>query len=439
MGLPRWTLLGRREWRTWLARAARPLLVAAITFGPALPAFADDDAGADTRPTAVTSDTTSQVIPGEFIVALNDSVADPVLTATLMAAQYGLGLKHTYRYAIKGFAVTIPDLALPALKLDARVQFVAPNRSILVSGQEVPTGIRRVGADQSTARSGDGGGSVDIDIAVIDTGIDGSHQDLTVVGGHDCTDSSRGWSDDNGHGTHVAGIAAARDNGTGVVGVAPGARLWAVKVLNSKGSGSWAQIICGIDWVTKNKDTITVANMSLSGSGSDDGRCGLVNLDPLHKAICGSVNAGITYVVAAGNSKADAATRVPAAYEEVITVSALTDFDGLVSGAASTGCDSAQKDDTFATWSNHGRDVDIAAPGVCVLSTYKGGGYVRMSGTSMSTPYVAGAAGLFKSRNRSASPAQVRSGLLTKAEPLGSAHTDPSGKHPEPVLQVKGL
>src|SRR5204862_6830892 len=122
-----------------------------------------------------------------------------------------------------------------------------------------------------------------------------------------CNRSGQTARDDNGHGTHVAGTIAARNNGAGVVGVAPATKLYAVKVVNAQGSGTDAQVICGIDWVTANAATlgIKVANMSLGGPGADDGNCGNTNADALHRAICNSVAAGVTYVVAAGNSSED--------------------------------------------------------------------------------------------------------------------------------------
>ena len=122
-----------------------------------------------------------------------------------------------------------------------------------------------------------------------------------VAGGRNCTTGAR-YNDGNGHGTHVAGTIGAKDDANGVVGVAPGARLWAVRVLNNNGSGSWSSVICGIDWVTANANTIEVANMSLGGTGSDTG----CNDARLHRAICNSVAAGVTYAVAAGNESDDA-------------------------------------------------------------------------------------------------------------------------------------
>jgi subtilisin len=242
-----------------------------------------------------------------------------------------------------------------------------------------------------------------VDVAVIDTGI-ARHPDLSIAGGVNCS-TGRSYDDGNGHGTHVAGTIAAKDDGNGVVGVAPGARLWAVRVLDNQGSGSFSSIICGIDWVTGRAGLIEVANMSLGGGGPESA-CG--GSDAMHNAICRSVRAGVTYVVAAGNEATDAKNSVPASYDEVITVSALADFNGQPGGGAAATC-RADVDDTLADFSNYGKDVDLTAPGVCINSTWKGGGYNTISGTSMASPHAAGAAALYNAKNGGASPAQVQS------------------------------
>ncbi len=382
----------------------------------------------------------TDIIPGRYVVVLKDGVANPGRVAADLAARYGLAVEHVYEHVLPGFAAAIPDPRLPQVRADPRVLFVAADRVLRPFAQVLPTGVDRVQADLSSAAAGDGRGMVNVDVAVLDSGIDPAHPDLNVEGGYNCTGPDRAaWADARGHGSHVAGIIGARDDATGVVGVAPGARLWAVKIVNDLGVATDSTALCGIDWVTRHR-SIEVANMSLGGTGLDDGNCGRSNLDALHLAICRSVAAGVTYVVAAGNAATDAGLVVPAAYDEVITVSALADYDGRPGGGASPTCDAAA-DDTFPVWSNHGADVDLGAPGVCILSAYKQGGYQTLSGTSMAAPHVAGAAALYLAAHRRAGPGDVRAALTSPAnsEALGAGHTDPSGRHPEPVLQARNF
>ena len=212
--------------------------------------------------------------------------------------------------------------------------------------------------------------------------------------------------------------------------------------MDKRGNGSWSSVICGLDYVTSkapaNGGPIRVANLSLGGYGVSDENCGNTNKDALHKAICRARDAGVTIVVAAGNSGANAANFVPAAYNDaVITVSALADSDGKEGGAGPSLSYGA--DDTFATFSNWGTPVDIAAPGVSIYSTWLNNGYKAISGTSMASPHVAGAAALYIATHPGASWSSVRDALISLAEPLGAGHTDPSGLHPEPVLLVGSL
>jgi subtilisin len=347
---------------------------------------------------------------GSYIVVLKDT-ASPSLTARAHAGRYGARVGHVYRHALKGYSARLSSDRVAALKADPSVAAVAPDLPVHAFVQTLPTGINRIDGELSSTVSGNGSGEVDVDVAIIDTGIQLNHPDLNARNGTNCVTPGAQAQDDHGHGTHVAGTAAARDNADGVVGVAPGARVWAVKVLNAAGSGTTSQIICGIDWVTANAGTIEVANMSLGGASFFGAFSGCNSaFDPMHPAICRSVQAGVTYAVAAGNSAADANTFVPATYSQVITVSALADFNGAPGGGAAATC-RADEDDTFANFSNFGADIDIIAPGVCILSTYLGGGYNTFSGTSMASPHVAGAAALYKSTNPGASPAQVKSAL----------------------------
>jgi len=229
----------------------------------------------------------------------------------------------------------------------------------------------------------------------------------------------------------VAGTIAAQDNSNGAVGVAPGAKLYGVKVLSNSGTGFQSWIIKGIDWVTGRKAefndgsgdgdpgvNFAVANMSLGGSGTD-GSC---ESNAYHKAICNSVAAGVTYTVAAGNSNADFQNFVPATYSEVLTVTAVSDSDGVPGGqGAAPSCRTGEKDDYAATFSNYAtlasdQNHTIAAPGVCIYSTWKSGGYNTISGTSMASPHIAGAAALYRAKNPTATPAQVMGALHEGAE-----------------------
>jgi subtilisin family serine protease len=233
---------------------------------------------------------------------------------------------------------------------------------------------------------------------VLDSGIDLANADLAASDGTNCIKPGTTSTDDNGHGTNVAGIIAARNNGARVTGVAPGTRLYSVKVLNSKNIGTLSQILCGIDWVTAHAAAldIRVANMSIVGTGSDDGNCGLTNKDAYHQAICRSTAAGVAYVAAAGNAKADLAKTAPAAYSETLPVTAMSDANGLAGGgSAFTVCKTAEKDDQYGTYSNYAvsaanRARVVAAPGTCVVSDGRGGGTSTYTGTSQAAPHVAG-------------------------------------------------
>jgi len=358
-----------------------------------------------------------------YIVTL---AADADLTTSLRGLSERLAFTpdRVYRTVLHGFAAQLTDRQRASLAADPRVRTIVADQPVAVTAQSLPTGVDRIEADASSTLAGNGSGSISGPaVAIIDTGIDIDHPDLNVAGGVNCS-SGRSFDDGHGHGTHVAGTVGARDDANGVVGVAPGVPLYAVRVLNNAGSGSWASVICGVDWVTANASSrnIKVANMSLGGSG-DDGSC---TDGGLRQAICESTAAGVTYVVAAGNDNADLATFVPATYPEVLTVSAMADFNGQPGGGAAATCRS-DVDDTAADFSNFAttaEDIDhtIAAPGVCIHSTWKRGGYNTISGTSMASPHVAGAAALCLSAGAcSGTPAQVIDKLQADAaaQPAG--------------------
>jgi subtilisin family serine protease len=271
-----------------------------------------------------------------------------------------------------------------------------------ILAQTVPWGVGRIDADISSARAGNGSGVVTgVNVFIIDTGI-ATHPDLNRVRHVNFTGDGRN-TDCNGHGTHVAGTVAARDNTSDVVGVAPGAPLTGVKVLGCNGSGTTSGVIKGVDWVTANASKPAVANVSLGGGFSQ----------ALNDAVLRSVRSGVFYAVAAGNSGAQACDGSPA------SAGAGTN-NGIMTTAAT------DRTNNEASFSNFGRCVDIWAPGVSILSTRRGGGTTTFSGTSMASPHVAGTAALYLSKraNATATPAAVEAALSVDARETDTSSKD---------------
>ncbi len=367
--------------------------------------------------------TSANIIPGRYIVILKNGV-DSEAAATDASQEDGVQVDVVYGRAVHGYAGQMTDAQAQALARDPDVALVEPDKRVSAElhtnqFQTLPTGIDRIDADQNATAhitNAPGATPLNIDVAVIDSGVDTQHPDLNVAGGRGFTGSfcsNHAYEDNNGHGTHVSGTIAAKDDDRGVVGVAPGARIWAVKVLDQNGEGTDSCVIAGIDWVTDRRAeyndgagdgdpgiNIRVANMSLGGDDSP----------AICTAINSSVAAGVIYAVAAGNSGTDASNFSPANCSSAIAVSAFADFDGKPGGLAdqSPGIQFASctqsKDDYWACFSSFGTVVDIAAPGVNIISTYiasPGCGslpycYAISSGTSMATPHVTGALALFE-------------------------------------------
>jgi subtilisin len=294
--------------------------------------------------------------------------------------------------------------------------------------QTIPTGVNRVDADLSAAKSGDGvGPEVDADIAILDTGVN-RHPDLNLF---QCVSFLYFASipfplcnDRSDHGTMVAGIAAAKDNNIGVVGTAPGARIWALKVLGDNGNGDESDAIEGLNYVAAHAKEIEVANLSFEQAGFSF---------PFFVATSILVLRGVVVVAAAGNSNIDANSVAPANIPWAITVSAMTDSDGKCGGVGPA--IPAQKkhwfqpnsipnpDDFFRSSSNYGSAVDLAAPGSRINSTNNVTGYSTASGTSFAAPHVSGAAALYKSLHPTANLFQVDAFLKstgTKAPATGN-------------------
>ena len=387
-----------------------------------------------------------------YLVSLRPLAGASGAFAALQADRLGFTVLDTYSNAVSGFAATMTPAVRNRLRANPLVASIQADRPIRGTAQYVPYGITRVHADVSKTASIDAVDPprIDVNVAVLDTGVDTGHDDLNVAGGYSCA-KGRSYDDHYGHGTHAAGTIGALDDRRGVVGVAPGARIFGVKVLDDDANGTTRELLCGIEWVTSTrydndpKNDIDVANLSLGGVGTDDGNCGKSDNDVLHQAICKSVEAGVTYVVAAGNEHEDASSLIPAAYSEVITVSAVADADGRSGGEGGSPACRPDEDDTLANFSNHGSVVDIAAPGVCIFSTMPkdaeigdGSGYGTLTGTSFAAPHVAGAAALWISLHPAASPAEVRSALIAAGSFDWDNKDDPDG-HKEPLVDVSSF
>ncbi len=317
----------------------------------------------------------------------------------------GGNIKYTY-HLVPAIAASVPQTAIEALTRNPRVTRVEPDIEVYAVDAELDNtwGVKRIGGGtQSNGNNGAG-----VKVAIIDSGINYNHPDLAAnyVGGYDFVNKDTNPMDDNGHGTHVAGTVAARDNDTGVVGVAPGASLYGLKVLGANGNGSYSAVIAALQWSVDNG--IQVTNNSYGSSG-DPGTTVKAAFDTAYAA-------GVLNVAAAGNSgnPAGAGNNViyPAKWASVIAVAA------------------TDSSDKRASWSSTGPDVELAAPGVSINSTLKGGGYGTMSGTSMASPHVAGtaalviASGITDANGNGKINDDVRQKLTATADDLGAAGRD---------------
>ncbi len=281
-------------------------------------------------------------------------------------------IEEVYQTALQGFTVKMAPGQAKKMELDPNVGYISPDEVVTLSpieingkpggggttpAQTIPWGITMIGGGVTYTGT---------NVAwIIDTGVDLTHPDLHVGVGVSFVPRVTSPNDDNGHGSHVAGTIAAINNTIGVIGVAAGATVIPVKVLDRSGSGAYSTIISGVDYVAANGKPGDVANMSLGGGFNQ----------PLNDAVINAASKGIRFSLAAGNESTDANTKSPASANgaNIFTISAM------------------DKNKAWAYFSNYGNPpIDYCAPGVSIYSTYKGGGYATLSGTSMAAPHMAG-------------------------------------------------
>jgi subtilisin len=391
-----------------------------------------------------------------YIVVLKDDVTQVDAKIDQLTSPLGVATSYRYHDALKGFAGVFTPAQVAALRANPSVEFVSPDQAGTViadvpikGGETVPPGISRIeSANGSTIKA-----KSSVAVEVNDTGVDLNQTDLNVKNGYNCLDPTKTAQDDFGHGTHVAGIIAAKNQGSGVVGVSPNTTIIAVKWLDSSGNGTEAGAVCSIDWTVKHAAALHIGVVNMSWrffSGGDDGNCGNTNGDALHKAMCKLASTGVMPVAAAGNETNDYSQYRPASYNEVLTVTAMADTDGKPGGKGPVpSCFGGNADDRYASFSSYagasGTDVahTVAAPGVCVLSTKLGGGTTVLSGTSMASPHVAGTvANCIGHKNAPGpcaglTPAQIikkiRADAKAKATGYGFTgdprHTPPAGRY----------
>lgn len=348
----------------------------------------------------------------QVIVVFRSDVANPRGLAQQLAAASGGELAYTYEHAIKGMAGSFPSAALDGLRRNPNVAYIEPDGEVTISTTQSNA---TWGLDRIDQRDRPLNGTYTYDPTgagvrayIIDTGIRASHGEFSgrMLPGYDAVTSGGSADDCNGHGTHVAGTV-----GGTVYGVAKQVHLVPVRVLNCQGSGTISGVVAGVDWVRNNFDPPAVANMSLGGGASSS----------LDQAVANAVAAGVTFVVAAGNSNRNACNYSPARVASAITVGATTSSDAR------------------ASYSNYGSCLDLFAPGSSITSAWHTSNSATntISGTSMASPHVAGVAALYLQGAPTASPATVTANIVNNAST--NKVTSPGTGSPNRLLYMAHL
>jgi subtilisin len=341
-----------------------------------------------TSPSVVTEQFAKTIDGDTYLIGFKNSPDIEIITSV------GGEVQRTFSIIPAAVAKMSPQAA-DALSRNPNIRYVEPDYTMYAHAQEVPWGIDRVFGDESYSfETWTYSTDLEFKVAILDSGIDEDHEDLSMMGGTTTIDGTYWGNDGNGHGTHVAGTVAALDNDLGVVGVAPAVALYAVKVLSDGGSGSVSSVVAGIEWAV-NRD-ILILNMSLGGSSDSQ---------TLRDACDTAYAAGHLLVASAGNSGNPGGrgdnVGYPAKYESVIAVASST------------------INDARSSFSSTGPAVELIAPGSNIKSTLPGNNYGTYSGTSMASPHVAGVAALTWAANTSLTNADVRQILRDTAEDLG--------------------
>jgi subtilisin family serine protease len=347
------------------------------------------------------------------------------------ARDFAITRHHIYRHVLNGFSANLDAATVEKLRHDLRVQEVERDGRVVPCKQTPSSGFIRMGvANFPEAHINGLDNRINVDVAVLDTGIQTNHPDLNVVQWVDVTGSGQGGEDNDGHGTHVAGIIGALDNNIGVVGVAPGVRLWSVQVFAPGSDGAaWSDVIAGCEYIATNTQ-IAVVNCSLGSDGSP------TPYDAIHQAVTNLVNLEIVFVAAVGNFRADIAygggygsinNIVPAAFPEVMAVSAMDPVENVIAYFT----DYSTLFHVPAFVNAPGAGIDLTEPGVNILSTYTNSGYATLSGTSMSCGFASGLVALYIAANGRATNAQgvyaIRQALINSGQPQSDWPTDING------------